>query len=107
MDVLIISSSRDEIDDYYKSIARSISNFLAYNECNLIFGGSSSSMMGICYDEFSRLDRNIYAYTTSKYIDDLKNLKNAKPIICETTFDLATNVEEFKDLFMEKRGKIK
>lgn len=100
MDVLIISSSRDEIDDYYKSIARSISNFLAYNECNLIFGGSSSSMMGICYDEFSRLDRNIYAYTTSKYIDDLKNLKNAKPIICETTFDLKKHMFENSDLII-------
>ena len=49
MNVLILSSSREEIDPYYKSIARSISSFLAKSECDLVFGAASSSMMGICY----------------------------------------------------------
>ena len=100
MDVLIISSSRNEIDDYYKSIARSISSYLANNNCNLIFGGVSSSMMGICYQEFSKRGKNIYAYTTSKYLDDLKNIPNAKPIICETTFDLKKRMFENSDLII-------
>lgn len=100
MEVLIIASSRDNISDYYKSIARNISNYLAKNNCNLIFGGASSSMMGICYDEFSRLNRNIYAYTTLKYVDDLKNLPNSKKVICETTFDLKKNMFENSDLIV-------
>ena len=100
MDVLIISSSRNEIDDYYKSIARHLSNYLARNDCNLIFGGASSSMMGICYEEFSKLNKKIYAYTTLKYADDLKKLPNSKHIICETTFDLKKQMFENCDLIL-------
>ncbi len=74
MNVLILSSSREEIDDYYKSIARSVSSFLANNDCNLVFGGCSSSMMGICYEEFVKKNREIYSFTTPNYVDDLKYL---------------------------------
>ena len=80
MNVLVLTSSRDEIDDYYKSIARSISRFLATNDCNLVFGGCSTSMMGICYQEFVKQGREIYSFTTSKYIDDLENLRKSKKI---------------------------
>ena len=100
MDVLIISSSRNEIDDYYKSIARHLSNYLANNDCNLTFGGASTSMMGICYEEFSKRNRNIYTYTTPKYIEDLKKLPNSKQIICETTFDLKKRMFENSDLIL-------
>ena len=100
MDVLILSSSRNNIDDYYKSIARSVANYLASNGCNLIFGGASSSMMGICYDEFSKLNRTIYSYTTNKYKDDLINLPLSNPIICETTFDLKKGMFENSDLII-------
>lgn len=94
MNVLILSSSRDEIDPYYKSIARSVSNFLAINECDLVFGACSNSMMGICYEEFAKQNRNIYSFTTKKYIDDLNNLEKSKHYIRETTFDLK------KDMFL-------
>ena len=92
MNVLILTSSRDEIDDYYKSIARSISRFLATNDCNLVFGGCSTSMMGICYQEFVKQGREIYSFTTSKYIDDLENLRKSKNFICDTTFELKRNM---------------
>lgn len=88
MNVLILSSSREEIDSYYKSIARSISSFLAKSECDLVFGASSSSMMGICYEEFIKNNRSVYSFTTKKYVDDLKNLEKSKYYIRETTFDL-------------------
>ena len=52
MEVMIISSSKEQIDDYYKSIAKSIASYLAMNNCDLIYGASSNSMMGICYNEF-------------------------------------------------------
>ncbi len=93
MNVLILSSSREEIAPYYKSIARSISSFLARSECDLVFGASSSSMMGICYDEFIKNNRNIYSFTTKKYVEDLKKLDKSKHYIRETTFDLK------KDMF--------
>lgn len=94
MNVLILCSSRENIDPYYKSITRSISQYLAQNECDLVFGGCSSSMMGICYEEFVKNERNIYSFTTRKYADDLINLKDSKHYIRETTFDLK------KDMFL-------
>ena len=100
MNVLILSSSRDEINDYYKSISRSISNYLAANDCDLIFGGASTSMMGICYQEFKKFDRKIYAFTTPKYVNDLKNLDCSKKIICQTTFDLKKSMFENSDLIV-------
>lgn len=94
MNVLILCSSRENIDPYYKSIARSVSQYLAQSECDLVFGGCSSSMMGICYEEFVKNERNIYSFTTRKYADDLINLKDSKHYIRETTFDLK------KDMFL-------
>lgn len=98
MKVLIISSSRPAIDPYYLSIARHIAKFLASNECDLILGGASLSMMGICYQEFIKNERNVYAYTTPRYIEDLKNLPQAEHIIEDTTFDLKKNMFLNSDL---------
>lgn len=100
LDVLIISSSRDEIDDYYKSVARNISHYLATNGDNLIFGAASTSMMGICYDEFKKNNCNIYAFTTRPYIEDLKNLNQAKHYICNTTFEMKQRMFENADLIV-------
>ena len=88
MKVSISSSSRKEIDDYYCSIARSVSNYLAHNDFDLIYGGCSTSMMGVCYDEFKKNGRKIYVYTTELYTDDLKNLEYDDCEVCKTTFDL-------------------
>ena len=93
MNVLIISSSREDIDSYYKCVARDVSKFLAKAGCDLVSGAASSSMMGICYEEFVKNNRNVYSFTTKKYIDDLKKLDKSKHYIRETTFDLK------KDMF--------
>lgn len=100
MNVLIISSSRDEINDKYKNIARNIASLFARNNYNLVFGGSSTSMMGICYQEFLKENREIYAYTTDKYVDDLKNLNKAKQYLCRTTFDLKKEMFEKSDMII-------
>lgn len=100
MNVLILSSSRKEIDPYYMSIARSVSAYLASNECDLVFGASSSSMMGACYEEFSRRERKIYSYTTEKYIDDLKNLNNSKKYVREDTFEMKRSMFNNSDLIV-------
>lgn len=100
MEILMLSSSKETIDHYYTSIARFISNFLARDDNNLVFGAASTSMMGICYDEFKKNGRNISAYTTPKYVDDLKNLDAAKHYICNTTFEMKQRMFENADLII-------
>lgn len=104
MDVLILSSASEKIDNYYLSMTRSISKYLADNECNLIFGGCSTSMMGVCYNEFKNKNREIHAYTTRKYQDDLDNLEGCKKIIRETTFDMKKSMFENSDLIVALPG---
>lgn len=93
MNVLIITSSSDAIGAEYLDIALSVSDVLAKQEFDLVYGGSSLSMMGACYNVFSKYNRKIYAYTTPKYQDQFALLPNAKHYLEETTFDLK------KDLF--------
>lgn len=100
MNVLILSSGNKDINPYYLSIAKSISSFLAQNECDLVFGGCSTSMMGICYNEFVKNNRNIYSFTTNKYIDDLNNLNDSKKFIRENTFDMKKDMFNNSDLIV-------
>jgi predicted Rossmann-fold nucleotide-binding protein len=95
MNSAILSSSSNDIDCKYLEIARSISSYLASNGFNLVYGGCSSSMMGICYSEFSKQNRTIYSFTTEKYTDDIPNLPLAKHYIRETTFDLKKSILAF------------
>lgn len=106
MNVAILSSSSNKIDDKYKSIARGISNILASYEYDLVFGGSNNSMMGICYEEFEKKKRNICAFTTSKYTDQLKELKSAKYFIRDNTFDMKKGIFENSDLIVVLPGGI-
>ena len=106
MNVMILSSSKEEIDDYYKSVARSVAGYLASSELDLVYGASSSSMMGICYQEFVKYNRNIYAFTTEKYCDDLRNLPMAKYYIRESTFDMKKAMFEKSDIIVVLPGGI-
>lgn len=104
MNVLILSSASTNIDPYYVSVARNIANSLACDGHDLVFGGASSSMMGVCYQEFINKGRNVYAFTTEKYIDDLKELKDAKHYIRETTFDMKKDMFENSDFIVVLPG---
>lgn len=106
MNVAILSSSNENVDNNYLSIARSVSAYLAQNDFNLVFGGCSTSMMGICYDEFIRHNKEVYSFTTPKYADDIKNLLKAKHFIRETTFDLKKAIYENSDLIVALAGGI-
>ena len=97
MNVLICSSAKENIDPYYLSIASSISSYLARNDCDLVYGAGDSSMMGICYREFKKYDRNIMAFSNQKYIDSLNNLDCSK-LICSDTFDLKKNMFEVSNI---------
>ena len=98
MNVLILSSASTDIDPYYVDVARKVSNYLANNGFDLVFGGASFSMMGACYQEFVNAGRDVYAFTTLKYKDDLDNLPNAKHYVRETTFDMKKAMFENSDL---------
>ena len=88
MKALIITASSDKINQKYLDIADKVSNFLAENDFDLVFGASSKSMMGICYENFKNHKRTIYSLTTPKYQDQLAILKDSKHYLYETTFDL-------------------
>lgn len=92
MRITISSSSNDLIDNKYKESAIKISNFLAENNCDLNWGSGSNSIMGICYDIFAKHNRNIYGYTTPKYIEEIKKLPKATHTIFDTTYDLKKHI---------------
>lgn len=104
MNVLILSSASTNIDPYYVSVARSIAGYLAKNEFNLVFGAASFSMMGACYEEFIRYDREVLAFTTEKYKSDLDNLDGSKKFVRETTFDMKKSMFENSDLIVVLPG---
>ena len=104
MNVLILSSVSTNIDPYYVSIARNIARYLADCGFDLVFGGASTSMTGVCYEEFANKGRQVYLFTTEKYLSDLVNLPKAKPYIRETTFDMKKSMFENCDLIVALPG---
>ncbi|MBQ8659442.1 MAG: LOG family protein [Bacilli bacterium] len=104
MRVTISSSSNDSIDVKYKESAIKVCDYLAENEWDLNWGSGSISIMGICYDEFSKYNRNIYGYTSPKYADDIENLPNAKHEIYDTTFDLKKHIFIDADMLLMLPG---
>lgn len=102
--VTIITSSNNKVDDYYKEVASKVSNYLASTGLNLSFGGCSTSMMGITYNEFIKQDRKVNAFTTVKYQEDLDMLPQATGYVCETTFDLKKQLFENSDLIVVLPG---
>lgn len=106
MKALILSSASVEIDKYYLEQAKKISSFLAENNFDLIFGGSCYSMMGCCYEEFTKRGRTVYAFTTKPYVDQLEHLKEAISIVVNTTFDLKKLMFQESDIIVCLAGGI-
>lgn len=100
MKIEISSSQSEIIDEKYKESARRICEFLASNNCDLIWGSGCRSIMGICYEEFSKKDRKIYGFTTNKYTDEIKELPNATHEICDNTFDLKKEMFNKADVIL-------
>ena len=104
MRVTISSSSNDNIDEKYKQSAIEITSYLADSGCDLNWGSGDSSIMGICYSEFSKKGRNIYGYTTPKYEYELVNLPNAEHQMFDNTFDLKEHIFYDADLIIVLPG---
>lgn len=92
MRVTISSSSNDAIETKYKESSKKVCEYLASRGWDLNWGSCSISIMGICYDEFGKQNRNMYGFTSPKYQDDIANLPNAIHDVFETTFDLKKNI---------------
>lgn len=100
MRVTISSSSRDAINDVYKEESRKTVSYLADQGCELNWGSGKFGIMGICYDEFSKKNRIIHGYTSSKYAFEIKDLPNAEHEIYEDTFDLKKHIFSDGDIIL-------
>lgn len=92
MKVAICTSQATDIDNKYIESSKEVIKYLAENDFDLNWGGVGYSIMGICYDEFSKNNRNMKAYKTPKYLDDLKDIQKASHEVFDTTFDLKKNL---------------
>ena len=104
MKIAISSSSNDLIDDKYKVVARTVTRYLAEQGYDLVWGSGSSSIMGICYEEFARAGRKIYGFTSEKYVDDIENLPLAVYKVEKDTFDLKKSMFENSDAILFLAG---
>lgn len=95
--LFIGSSSRDNIDASYLSLAKEISESL---DCSLLFGAASCGMMGICYHEFSKRGKDIYSYTVDKYKNDLDNLNSTEEYILSDTFQRTSSLYHDADILL-------
>ena len=78
MKVFIASAANLEIDEKYLKLASDVSDVLAKNNFDLLFGAGHYSMMGECYKSFVKYKRKIYAYTVPKWERDFKGIPKAK-----------------------------
>ena len=80
MKVFIASAANLDLDEKYMALARDVSEVMAKNNFDLLFGAGHYSMMGECYKTFVKYKRKIYAYTVPKWEKDFKKLPKAKCI---------------------------
>lgn len=105
MKVTINLSAEENIDEKYKLEAKKVSDFLAMDGCDLNWGSGSISLMGVVYEEFLKYNRNIYGYTSFKYIDDVVNLEQANTHrVYDSTFKLKEALFEAGDFLLVLPG---
>lgn len=104
MRIEISSSQREEIDNKYKESARRLVSFLAEEDNTLLWGSGCRSIMGICYEEFAKRDKEILGYTTEKYVDEIELLPKAKHVVLEDTFELKKVLFNEADLIIVLPG---
>lgn len=98
MNIFIGCSSSVNIAEEYLKLTKSLTSKLTELPLNLVFGASSSSMMGICYQAFK--SKKITAVTVKEYQEDLKNLPLAESLIVDNTFQRINKIFELSDIFL-------
>ena len=104
MKVLISSSSNDNIDEKYKESAHRVTEFLAKEKNTLVWGSGNRSIMGICYEEFNKQNCEMLGFTNAKYVDEIKDLPNAKHTVLDDTFLLKKKMFDEADLVLVLPG---
>ena len=101
----ISSSSNDSIDNKYKESAKEILDYItSLPNAELNWGSCSISIMGLCYEYFKNKNLPMHGYTTSKYADDIENLKDADHKIFNTTYDLKKEILYDADIILMLAG---
>ncbi len=96
MNIMICTSSRDEVPEEFLRLADDISKRVSKLKFNLIFGAASTGMMGKTATNF----KNVSSYTVEKYKEDLKNIPSTKEYILETTFDRTKEMYKDADVIL-------
>lgn len=100
MRILIISSSRDEVNEKYLELGNIVGNKLRDTDLELNFGAASTGIMG----RYKNYFRTVNSYTVKKYVDDLKNINSTKEYILDTTFDRTKNLFNDSDIILVLPG---
>ena len=96
MRVFIGCSSKN----HYDHITREVAASLAKEGYDLVFGAASFGMMGLCYEEFLKENREITSITVSEYEEDLKNINSTKEFLCDNTFLRTSRIYENSDVLV-------
>ena len=100
MRILIISSSRDEVNEKYLELGNIVGNKLRDLNLELNFGAASTGIMG----RYKNYFRTVNSYTVKKYVNDLRNINSTKEYILDTTFDRTKNLYQDSDLILVLPG---
>ena len=100
MKIFIACSSRN----HYEEITKDIAFLLAQRGHDLVFGASSTGMMGKTLEAFSKQNRKITSVTVDRYVEDLKNIPSTKEVICETTFERLKTLYQEADVILVLPG---
>ncbi len=98
MNLFIGSSSSEDIDDEYLTLAYDAASLASKYADTLVFGTYSKSMMGECYNVFK--DKNIIAVSLNEYAGDFKNMPYLNINIVDSTFDRLKFIYKNSDIFL-------
>ncbi|MBO4245545.1 MAG: LOG family protein [Bacilli bacterium] len=107
MKVTILSSQNTNIDEVYLNTSQKIIDYLTnIPNIELNWGSGTASIMGLCYEAFSKKGLPIHGFTTPKYIDLINDLPNADHKIYDNTFLLKQHLYQDTDFIVILPGGI-
>lgn len=99
MKIFIGCSSSDEISEEYKVVTKYLSEEISKDN-DLVFGCADRGLMGICYNEFLKNNREITGICYEMYKDDLNGLKLTDTHMVKTLEESTKKLEELSDLII-------
>ena len=98
MKVFIASSAKDGILNIYKELASSVSTILVRRGYKLVFGGTSSGMMGTCYMTFKYEDGKVKGFYDVTDAKDAEYLDLDAVDVSPNTFTRTSRLYQSADL---------